>query len=67
MDQPLGSVQLGGLLQLEKYGGLLPDEMWRPKLLEDENVRIKKIVAALTLARLCRTLFGESSEAGTDA
>ena len=48
MDQPLGSNQPGGLLQLKKYGGLLPDEMWRPKLLEDENVRLKKIVAAIT-------------------
>ena len=48
MDQPLSSDQLGGLLQLKKYGDLLPDEMWRPKLLEDENVRLKKIVAALT-------------------
>ncbi len=28
----------------KKYGGLLPDEMRRLKLLEDENARLKKIV-----------------------
>ena len=34
-----------------KYGGLLPDEMQRLKQLEDENARLKKIVAELTLDR----------------
>ena len=34
-----------------KYGGLLPDEMRRLKALEDENARLKKIVADLTLDR----------------
>ena len=33
------------------YGGLLPDEMRRLKALEDENSRLKKIVADLTLDR----------------
>jgi putative transposase len=33
----------------KKYGGLLPDEMRRLKALEDENTRLKKIVADLTL------------------
>lgn len=35
----------------KKYGGLLPDEMRRLKALEDENARLKKIVADLTLDR----------------
>ncbi len=35
----------------KKYGGLLPDEMRRLKALEDENTRLKKIVAYLTLDR----------------
>ena len=35
----------------KKYGGLLPDEMRRLKALEDENIRLKKIVANLTLDR----------------
>ena len=33
----------------KKYAGLLPDEMRRLKALEDENSRLKKIVADLTL------------------
>lgn len=32
----------------KRYGGLLPDEMRRLKALEDENARLKKIVADLT-------------------
>lgn len=35
----------------KEFGGLLPDEMRRLKLLEDENARLKKIVADLTLDR----------------
>ena len=35
----------------KKYAGLLPDEMRRLKALEDENARLKKIVADLTLDR----------------
>jgi putative transposase len=35
----------------KKYAGLLPTEMNRLKPLEDENSRLKKIVAALTLDR----------------
>ena len=35
----------------KRYGGLLPDEMRRLKQLEDENARLKKIVADLTLDR----------------
>ncbi|SCY15970.1 putative transposase [Paracoccus tibetensis] len=35
----------------KRYGGLLPVEMRRLKALEDENGRLKKIVADLTLDR----------------
>lgn len=35
----------------KKYAGLLPEEMRRLKQLEDENTRLKKIVADLTLDR----------------
>lgn len=35
----------------KKYAGLLPDEMRRLKALEDENSRLKKIVADPTLDR----------------
>ena len=33
----------------KKYDGLLPDEMRRLKQLEDENVKLKKVVADLAL------------------
>jgi len=35
----------------KKYAGLLPSEMKRLRALEDENARLKKIVADLTLDR----------------
>ena len=35
----------------KKYAGLLPTEMKRLKQLEDENARLKNIVADLTLDR----------------
>lgn len=35
----------------KKHAGLLPDEMRRLKALEDENSKLKKIVADLTLDR----------------
>ncbi len=35
----------------KKYDGLLPSEMKRLKQLEDENARLRKIVADLTLDR----------------
>jgi putative transposase len=35
----------------KKYAGLLPSEMKRLKQLEDENARLKKIVADLALDR----------------
>ena len=35
----------------KRYAGLLPTEMRRLKQLEDENSRLKKIVADLTLDR----------------
>jgi len=33
----------------KKYAGLLPTEMRRLKVLEDENARLKKLVAELSL------------------
>ena len=33
----------------KKYDGLLPDEMRRLKLLEDENANLRKVVADLSL------------------
>ena len=33
----------------KKYDGLMPDEMRRLKLLEDENAKLKKLVADLSL------------------
>ena len=33
----------------KKYGGLLPTEMRRLKQLEDENAKLKKLVADLSL------------------
>ncbi len=48
----------------KKYAGLLPDEMRRLKALEDENSRLKKIVADLTLDReMLQASSAESSEA----
>ena len=35
----------------KKYAGLLPSEMKRLKQLEDENARLKKLVADLSLDR----------------
>ena len=35
----------------KKYDGLLPPEMWRLKQLEDENGKLKKLVADLSLDR----------------
>ena len=35
----------------KKYGGLMPSEMKRLRELEDENNRLKRIVADLTLDR----------------
>ena len=35
----------------KKYDGLMPDEMRRLKQLEDENAKLKKLVADLSLDR----------------
>lgn len=59
----------------KRYAGLLPTEMKRLKQLEDENARLKKIVADLTLDRemlqdVIRRTEGprsESFEAWSDA
>lgn len=34
-----------------KYGGLMPPKMKRLKVLEEENVRLKRLVANLSLAK----------------
>ena len=36
----------------KKYGGLMPSEMKRLKLLEEENARLKKLVADLSLDKV---------------
>ena len=47
---PQGRDQPGHVLRLaKKYAGLLPTEMRRLKALEDENARLKKLVADLSL------------------
>ena len=52
----------------KRYGGLLPDEMRRLKALEDENTRLKKIVADLTLDReMLQDVIRRSSEAWASA
>ena len=38
----------------KKYEGLLPDEMRRLKLLEDENAKLKELVADLSLDKAMR-------------
>ncbi len=43
--------QAANFIWKKRFGGLLPDEMRRQKALEDENSRLKKIVADLTLDR----------------
>lgn len=35
----------------KKFVGLLPDEIWQLKALENENCRLKKVIADLTLDR----------------
>lgn len=49
----------------KKYDGLLPTEMKRLKQLEDENGKLRKLVADLSLdkERCCRTSFAENCEA----
>jgi putative transposase len=48
----------------KKYAGLMPSEMKRLKQLEEENSKLKNLVADLSLDRSCfRTLSSESSKA----
>ena len=52
----------------KKYDGLLPTEMRRLKQLEDENAKLRKLVADLSLdKRCCRTSSAESFEACSEA
>ena len=52
----------------KKLDGLLPTEMRRLKQLEDENSKLKKLVADLSLDRECfRTSSAESCEACPEA
>jgi hypothetical protein len=46
---------------------VLPDEMRRLKQLEDENAKLKKLVADLSLDRDCRMSSAESCEACPEA
>jgi putative transposase len=48
----------------KKYAGLLPTEMKRLKQLEDENGRLKKIVADLTLDREMLQVRPQSKRSG---
>ena len=48
-----------------KYGGLMPSEMKRLKVLEEENVRLKRLVANLSLDKemLAKTSSAEKCRA----
>jgi len=51
-----------------EYGGLKTDQAKRFKQLEQENARLKKLVADLSLDKAsCRTSRGETSEPAQDA
>jgi putative transposase len=65
-DQP------GDLLQFfnwkKKYDGLLPSEMRRLKQLEDENAKLRQVVADLSLdKKCCRTRCAENYDACPEA
>jgi putative transposase len=48
----------------KKYGGLLPSEMRRLKQLEDENSKLKKLVADLSLDKaMLQDVLAKSSDA----
>lgn len=48
----------------KKYAGLMPSEMKRLRQLEEENAKLKRIVADLSLERpCCRMCFQKSFEA----
>lgn len=52
----------------KKYDGLLPTEMRRLKQLEDENAKLKKLVADLSLDKeMLGTSSAETSEACPEA
>ena len=41
----------------KRYSGLLPSEMKRLRQLEEENAKLKRLVADLSLTRRCRRMF----------
>ena len=45
--------------QRKKYAGLMPSEMWRLRQLEEENAKLKRLVADLSLDKAM--LLGKSS------
>lgn len=45
----------------KKYGGLMPSEMKRLHQLEDENIKLKRIVADLSLDRAMLQMFCQKS------
>src|SRR4029453_3893678 len=48
----------------KKYDGLMPDEMRRLKLLEDENAKLTRVWRpSPSTRRCCRTFCAENSEA----
>ena len=52
----------------KKYGGLMPSEMRRLKQLEEENVRLKRLVADLSLDKeMLQEVVRKSSKAGPAA
>jgi putative transposase len=46
-----GSSEASFYAWCKKYGGLMPSEMKRLRQLEDENQRLKKLVADLSLGK----------------
>lgn len=47
----------------KKFGGLGPSELRRLRQLEEENAKLKRLVADLSLMPCCRTYSQKSSEA----
>ena len=52
MCRKLGIAEQTFYRRKNKYGGMLPSDMKRLKQLEEENVKLKKLVADLSLDKL---------------